>query len=138
MSADAGRGQPRGRFRRWTRRRQDRTGSVGGSAGVVGAGKREDAGGGDGFPRAEIGRRLAELRTDVAVPIEDLAAAAGMSVGQYREVEAGGPVETLDVETLWTLAELLGTTPHKLLDGLDGLDGLGPGTSTRGGGKNQQ
>lgn len=71
------------------------------------------------LPRAEIGRRLAALRDSTGVPIEDLAAAAGMSVAEYREVEAGEPaVDRLDVDGLWALSEALGTTPRRLLDGL--------------------
>lgn len=61
----------------------------------------------------EIGQNIRGYRTRRGLTQEQLAELADLSAGYMRQVELG--LKTLSLQTLYRIAEILGTTPQSLL-----------------------
>lgn len=69
---------------------------------------------------AVFGARLRELRTTKGMSPEEVAAAAGLGLGIYRQLESGASdLNSFTVDMLYDLTGALGSNPREFFKGLD-------------------
>lgn len=68
-----------------------------------------------------FGSRLRAMRERATLTQEELAWRSGVGLDFYRRLEIGDPaaLSVMTVDLLWPVADVLGTSPRQLFEGLD-------------------